>query len=65
MEKISPKNQVKTITLEKRLIMRPNWKHYKHPPIAPPNMGANIKLFEHHEPLFHTHHKSLHQTDED
>jgi hypothetical protein len=27
--------------------------------------GSNITLLEHHELLSHTHHKSLHQTDED
>ncbi len=37
---------------------------YGHPPIAPPNLGANLTLFECHEPLFHTCHESLHQINE-
>jgi len=59
------KNQIKIVTLEKYLTMIPNWKHYGHPPIAPPNLGANLTSFKHHEPLFHTYHKLLHQIDED
>ncbi len=42
-----------------------NWKHYGHPHVATPNLGANLTSFEHHEPLFHTHHESLHQSNED
>ncbi len=33
-----------------------NWKHYKHSLVAPFNLGANLTLLKHHEPLFH--HKS-------
>jgi hypothetical protein len=28
------------------------------------NLGANLTSFEYHEPLSHTRHKSLHQTNE-
>jgi len=50
---------------KKWLTMMSNWKHYKHPPIAPPNLGANLTLFEPHEPLFHICHEPLCQIDED
>jgi len=64
MGKVDSKNQTKAVILEKWLIMTTNWRCYKHPPIAPPNLGANLTLHKHHEPLFHTRHKSLHQTNE-
>jgi hypothetical protein len=64
MGKFDPKNWTKIVIPEKWLIMRSNWKHYEHPPIAPPNLGANLPSFKCHEPLFHTRHESLHQIDE-
>jgi hypothetical protein len=63
MKKTNTKNHAKIVTLEKWLTMTPNWRHYGHPPVAPPNLGANWTLFQHHEP--ETHHKSFHQIDED
>jgi len=65
MEKVDFKNRTKIVTPEKWLTMTSNWKHYEHPPIAPPNVGANLTLLEHHEPLFHACHNSLYQIDED
>jgi hypothetical protein len=65
MGKTYAKNRVKIVTLKKWLIVQLNWKCYKHPPITPPNMDINVRTFEHHEPLFHTCHESLHQIDED
>jgi hypothetical protein len=64
MGKVDPKNQTKIVILEKWLIMTPNWKHYKHPPIALTNLGAHLTLCECHEPLCHTCWKSIHQIDE-
>jgi len=51
IENFDPKNWMKIITLKKWLIMIPNRKHYKHPPIAPPNLGTNLTSFECCEPL--------------
>jgi hypothetical protein len=55
---------MKIETFEKWLTVPLNWKHYEHPPIAPPNLNANIRLLKSHEPLFHTYHELLHQIDE-
>jgi hypothetical protein len=63
--KVDPKNWVKIITPKKWLIMTLNWKCYRHPPIAPSNLGVSLTSLERHEPLLHTHHKSLHQIDEE
>jgi hypothetical protein len=65
MGKIDPENWVKIIILEKWLIATSNWKRYKYPPIAAPNLGVNLTSFKHHEPLFHNHHELLNQIDED
>jgi hypothetical protein len=65
MGKVNPKNQLKTVTLGKWLAVLPNWRHYRHPLVAPPNLGVNPISLKHNEPLFHTHHESLHQIDED
>ncbi len=58
MGRIDPNNQVKIITFDKWLIVTLNWRRYAHPPIAPPNLGANLTSFKCYEPLSHTHHKS-------
>ncbi len=65
MGKVDLEYWAKIVIFEKWLIMTLNWRHYKHPPIAPPDMGANLTSFKRHEPLFHTYHKLLHQTNED
>jgi hypothetical protein len=64
MRKVNPKNLVKIITPKKWLVMTPNWRCFGHPPITPPNLGANLTSLECHKPLSHIHHESLHQTDE-
>jgi len=64
MGKNNPKNWVKIVTPKKWLTMTLNWRCYKHPPIAPPNLGVNLTSFEHHELLFRSCHKLLHQIDE-
>jgi hypothetical protein len=51
IENFHPKNRMKIVTSKKWLTMIPNWKHYEHPPITPPNLGANLTSFECHEPL--------------
>jgi hypothetical protein len=33
--------------------------------LTPPNLNANLTLFECHEPLFYTCHESLNQINED
>jgi len=48
MEKINLENQVKIVTLEKWLIMKSNWRCYRHPLVAPPNLGENLTLLVHH-----------------
>jgi hypothetical protein len=40
-------------------------RRYEHPLVAPPNLGANLTSFEHHEPLSDTCHKLLRQINED
>jgi hypothetical protein len=45
--------------------MTPNCKHYRHPHVTPPNLGAHLTSFKHHEPLSHIRHELLHQNDED
>jgi hypothetical protein len=64
-KKIDLKNWVKIVILEKWLTMPLNLKHCGHPPMAQPNLNANLTLLKSHEPLFHTYHKLLRQTDED
>ncbi len=54
MVKINPENQANIVTLEKLLIVTPNYWSYGHPPVTPSNLGANLTLLEHNEPLFHT-----------
>jgi len=51
MENFDLENQVKIVTLEKWLIMKSNWRCYRHPLVAPPNLGANLTLLVHHESL--------------
>lgn len=46
IENFDPKNWMKIITPKKWLIMIPNWKRYKHPLIAPPNLDTNLTSFE-------------------
>jgi hypothetical protein len=65
MGRANPNNWMKTVTFEKWLTMTPNWRCYKHPPIAPPNLGADLTSLKCYKPLFYTWHKSLHQTNED
>ncbi len=65
MGKVDLKNQVKTITPKKWLITTLNCRHYGHPSIALPNLGANLTSLERHEPLFRTCYQLLHQTNED
>jgi hypothetical protein len=63
MGKVDQENPTKIVILEKWLIVTSNWRCYGHP-LTSPNMGANLTSFECHELVFHTHHKSLHQIDE-
>ncbi len=65
MGKVNLDNQTKIVIPKKWLTMTPNLRHYKHPLVAPPNLSANLTSLECHEPLSHTYHKSLHQTNED
>jgi hypothetical protein len=64
MGKYDPNDRVKTKTHENGLIVTLNWRCYKHH-VAPPNLNANLTLFERHEPPFHTHHELLCQIDKD
>jgi len=57
MWKTNLDNRAKIVILNKRLIVKMNWRHYKHPPIIPFNLNANLTSFKHHEPLFHIRHK--------
>jgi hypothetical protein len=45
------KIQMKIVTPKKWLAMISNWKCYKHWPIAPPNLGANLTSIECREPF--------------
>jgi len=65
MGRADPKNRTETITPKKWLTVTSIWRHYEHPPIAPPNLGEILTLLEHCEPLSHIRHESLHQIDED
>jgi len=47
MKKNDRKNQTKTIILEKWLTMTSNWRCYKHPLVAPPNLGVNLTSLKH------------------
>jgi hypothetical protein len=60
MEKVDLENYAKIKILAKWLTMTLNWKCYKHPLVAPPNLCVNLTSFKHPEPLFHSHHKLLH-----
>jgi hypothetical protein len=51
IENFDPKNWMKIVTCKKWQTMIPNWKHYKHPPIAPPNLGANLTSLECRKPF--------------
>ncbi len=65
MRKTNLENQVKTIILEKWLIMTLNGRDYEHPPVEPPNLGANLTSFKCRERPSHTHHELILQIDED
>jgi hypothetical protein len=65
MWKTNLQNEMKIVILEKWLTMTSNWRRYERPFVTPPNLGANLTSLKRHEPLFHTHHESLHQTNED
>ncbi len=61
MGKADLKNRMKIVTPKKWLIVTQNWRHYKHPLVAPPNLGANLTSWT----IVSHPQESLHQIDED